>query len=142
VTNSLSRALLASGLGLAALAAPAIAQDAKPAATGGLFDGIKLSGSINAGFMANPARPNTGLNFGHLFTDRANSGALNQILLTAEKKLDLENPGFQWGFKLQGMYGTDARFTQFLGVFNNVARNSRYQPDIVEANVQFRLPVF
>lgn len=115
---------------------------AAPASTGLMIEGIKLSGQINAGFMLNPYRPNTGLNFGHSFTDRANAAALNQILLTAEKKIDTASTDFQWGFKVQGMYGTDARFTQFLGVFNNATPNSRYQFDIVEANVQARLPIF
>ena len=123
-------------------ATPAAAPAAEPASTGLVIDGIKLSGQVQAGFMMNPFRPSTGLNFGQLFTDRANAAALNQILLTAEKKIDLENTDFQWGFKLQGMFGTDARYTQYLGVMNNVSPNSRYQPDIVEANFQMRLPIF
>jgi len=126
----------------AATPAPVPEPVAAPASTGLVIEGIKLSGQIQAGFMMNPFRPSTGLNFGQLMTDRANSGALNQILLTAEKKIDTTSTEFQWGFKLQGMYGTDARYTQYLGVMNNVFPNSRYQFDIVEANVQFRLPIF
>jgi hypothetical protein len=150
-TASRPRTWLASTL-LASVALPALAQAptpaptpapvAEPASTGLMIDGIKLSGQIQAGFMLNPFRPNTGLNFGHSLTDRANSAALNQILLTAQKDIDTDNPGFQWGFKVQGMYGTDARFTQYLGVLNNVFPNSRYQFDIVEANLQARLPIF
>jgi hypothetical protein len=106
-----------------------------------VIDGIKLSGQIQGGFTLNPGKPSSGLNYGQLFTDRANAAQLNQILLTAEKKIDTENTGFQWGFKLQGMYGSDARFTQFLGVMNNTLPGQRYQLDLVEANLQVRLPV-
>ncbi len=68
-----------------------------------------------------PMRPNNGLNFGQLFTDHANQATINQLLLTANKPLDPKNSDFQWGFKLQGMYGSDARYTQYLGELNNVA---------------------
>ncbi|MBN8908345.1 MAG: outer membrane beta-barrel protein, partial [Rhodospirillales bacterium] len=82
-----------------------------------------------------------GLNFGQLFTDHANQAQLNQLLLTAAKPLDPTNPDFQWGFKLQFMYGSDARYTQFLGELNRVTPDSRYQLDVVEANALFHLPV-
>ena len=55
------------------------------------------------------------MNFGQLFTDHANQATLNQLLLTANKPLDPKNTDFQWGFKLQGMYGSDARYTQYPG---------------------------
>jgi hypothetical protein len=91
--------------------------------------------------MINPWRPATGLNWGQLFTDHANQAQLNQILLTAQRPIDPADPGFQWGFKLQFMYGSDARYTQFLGELNRVVPDQRYQFDVVEANVQMRLPV-
>jgi hypothetical protein len=119
--------------------APAPAPAAPP--PGLWIDGIHLSAQLDAGFNLNPMRPSTGLNFGQLFTDHANQATLNQLLLTANKPLDPKNPDFQWGFKLQGMYGSDARYTQFLGELNNVAPGDRYQLDIVEANVLFHLPV-
>jgi len=143
-------ALLLSGVSLAALSPSALAQgtppapapEAAPSGPGLMIGDIKLSGQINAGFMLNPGNPSTGLNFGHLFTDRSNAAQINQILLTAEKAIDKTSTAFQWGFKLQGMYGSDARFTQYLGVFNNALPYDRYQFDIVEANLQLRLPVF
>ena len=133
-------------------AVPSLAQTAAPAVPspaasespppGLVIDGIKLSAQVNAGFIVNPMRPSTGLNFGQLFTDHANQAQLNQILLTAHKPIDPDNPEFQWGFKLQFMYGSDARYTQFLGELNRVVPNQRYQFDVVEANVQARLPFF
>ena len=70
--------------------------------------------------MGNPSGPADGLNFGQLFTDHANQFQLNQILLTANKPLDPKDPDYQWGFKVQFMYGSDARYTQFLGELNRV----------------------
>ena len=96
---------------------------------------------MDAGIIANPYRPNTGLNFGQLFTDHANQVQLNQLLLTANKPLDPKDTDFQWGFKAQIMYGSDARYTQFLGELNRVDPEQRYQLDVVEANVLFHVPV-
>ena len=81
---------------------------------------VKLSAQYQAGFNINPMRPADGLNFGQLFTDHANQFQLNQILLTATKPLDPKDPDYQWGFKVQFMYGSDARYTQFLGELNRV----------------------
>jgi Putative beta-barrel porin-2, OmpL-like. bbp2 len=122
-----------------ASAAPApAAPDAPP--PGLWIDGIHLSAQLQSGIIANPYRPATGLNWGQLFTDHANQVQLNQLLLTANKPLDPKNSDYQWGFKLQFMYGSDARYTQFLGELNRVVPDQRYQFDVVEANVLAHLP--
>jgi hypothetical protein len=118
-------------------AAPAAAADAPP--PGYWINGIHLSAQIEAGVTGNPDGPKN--NFGQLFTDKPNTVLLNQILLTANKPLDPKATDFDWGFKLQGMYGSDARYTQFLGELNRVNPNDRNQLDVVEANVLFHLPV-
>jgi hypothetical protein len=123
----------------AGAAPPAAAETAPP--PGLWIDGIHLSGQLDAGFNLNPMRPGNGLNFGQLFTDHANQATLNQLLLTANKPLDPKNPDVQWGFKLQFMYGSDARYTQYLGEFNNTLPGDRYQFDMVEANVLLHVPV-
>jgi len=124
---------------------PAAAQTATPPAAPGAqppglwIDGIHFSAQIEGGITFNPASPNDGVNFGQLFTDRANQPLLNQVLLTANKPLDPKATGIDWGFKLQVMYGSDARYTHFLGEFDN-ALTGRNQFDIVEANVLLHLP--
>jgi hypothetical protein len=124
-------------------ASPARADD-QPAAPPGppppWVDGIKFSGHIEAGASVNPTGPTAGMNFGQLFTDRANQPMLNQALLTLERDLDPKNPNFDVGFKLQAMYGGDARYTHFLGELDQATRD-RYQFDIVEANLTAHLPV-
>ena len=116
------------------------AQASAPASSAGWWDTFKFSGHIDAGITGNPDDPADGINFGHLFTDRANTPMLNQLMLTAERPLDPKATGYDFGFKLQGMYGTDARFTHSFNLFDR-SINSRYQFDIVEANGLVHLPV-
>lgn len=120
-------------------AAPAPAAPAAPP-PGLWIDGIHFYGQLDAGIMGNPSGPADGLNFGRLFDDHANQVQLNQLLLTANKPLDPKNSDYQWGFKFQFMYGSDARYTQFLGELNRVDPSQRYQLDVVEANVLAHLP--
>jgi len=119
-------------------ATPAPAPAAPPA--GFWIDGVHFSAQIDAGLMGNPEGPADGLNFGHLYDDHANQVQLNQVLLTANKPLDPKNPDFQWGFKLQLMYGSDARYTQYLGELNRVDPDARNQLAVVEANALLHLP--
>ena len=82
-------ALAAAGLVGILTAAPARADDQPPpAAPASWADGIKFSGHIDAGITFNPDDPQNGINFGHLFTDRANTPLLNQFMLTLERDLD------------------------------------------------------
>jgi hypothetical protein len=121
-------------------ATPPAAAAAEAPPPGLWIDGIHLSAQIESGIIANPYRPATGQNWGQLFTDHANQVQLNQLLLTANKPLDPKDSDYQWGFKAQFMYGSDARYTQFLGELNRVDPGQRNQLDIVEANVLAHLP--
>jgi len=121
----------------ATTAAPTPAADAPP--PGFWINGIHLSAQLDAGITGNFAGPKQ--DFGQLFNDKPNTVLLNQILLTANKPLDPKATDFDWGFKLQGMYGSDARYTHFLGELDRVNPYDRDQIDIVEANVLFHLPV-
>jgi hypothetical protein len=139
VVPAVSPALAQTAPAPASTPAPTPAPDAPP--PGLWIDGIHLSAQLDAGFSLNPSKPATGLNFGQTFTDHGNNATINQLLVTANKPLDPKNSDFQWGFKLQGMYGSDARYTQSLGIFNNATPGDRYQFDVVEANALFHLPV-
>ena len=132
-------AFLAGGPSAFAQQAPAAAP-AAPAAPAAWLDTLKFSGHVEAGITGNPDDPNNGVNFGHLFTDRSNSPLLNQLLLTAERDVDPKATGYDFGFKLQGMYGSDARYTHFTGELDRVFRD-RNQVDIVEANISAHLPL-
>jgi hypothetical protein len=94
------------------------ARAAEPAPTpppANWWDTFTVGGTVEAGVTLNGDNPSDGLNFGHLFTDKANTPLLNQILLTAQRPIDPKATGYDFGFKLQLLYGSDARATQFLG---------------------------
>ena len=101
---------------------------------------VKFSGHIAAGYTFNADGPSDGLNFGHLFTDRSDAPLLNQFVLTLERPLDPKKSSeFQVGFKLQGMYGSDARYAHFLGEFDR--QDARNQFTVVEAFLNYHLPI-
>lgn len=133
---------LASVAGIALLtSAPVSAADGDAApASESWSDSIKLSGHVEAGLTLSTANPPDGLNFGHLFTDKEGEPLLNQVILTVERPIDTSSQTADVGFKLQGMYGSDARYTHFLGELDGVT-NRRNQFDIVEAYAQAHFPV-
>src|SRR6201996_1216225 len=135
--------LLATSAAAAALlcAGAAWADDAPaaPAAPAKWTDGIKLKAQLEVGTTLNPDSPNSGLNWGHAFTDRANTVLLNGITLTAERDPDTSSKTVDIGFKVQASYGSDARYTQLIGEFNR-SINSIDQFDLVEANLTAHLP--
>ncbi|HEY4041029.1 MAG TPA: outer membrane beta-barrel protein, partial [Rhodopila sp.] len=122
--------------------APAATPAAPAAPPPGLWiSGIHFGLQIEGGFTINPQTPEDGVNFGRLFDDRANQPQLNQMLVTINKPTDPNATGFDWGFKLQGMYGSDARYTHFLGVFDQApGPGYENQFDVVEADVLLHLP--
>lgn len=129
---------------LAFSAAPAFAADmpmkaVKAPAAASWWDTFTITGHVEVGITGNSRRPADGINFGHLFTDKANSLLLNQTVLTLQRPLDPKATGYDFGFKAQAMYGSDARYTHFLGEFDE-SISSRNQFDIVEAHALFHLP--
>jgi hypothetical protein len=128
-----------SAVALLAVVDSAVAQQAPPAAPVAWWDSVKLSGYVDGGITGNFDDPANGINFGHLYTDRANIPLLNQASLIATRPLDPKATGYDYGFTLQGMYGSDARFTHFFNEFDR-SINSRYQFDIVEADALAHAP--
>ena len=101
---------------------------------------FKISGWIDSGITFNPDSPQSNQNFGRLFDDRANEPLLNQVVINFERTLVPQPGQFDWGFKLQFMYGSDARFIHSLGLFDRTA-NETLQPDLVEAYLNLHFPV-
>ena len=101
---------------------------------------VKFSGYVEGGFNTTPGTTKTQspLIFGRLFDDRNDRLQLNQAVLTLERAIDSKKD-YDVGFKLQGMYGTDARYTHFLGEFDK-ATSAREQFDVVEAWLNFHTP--
>jgi len=101
---------------------------------------FKISGWIDSGITFNPDSPQSNQNFGRLFDDRADEPLLNQVVINFERALVPQPGEFDWGFKLQFMYGSDARFIHSLGLFDRTA-NETLQPDLVEAYLNLHFPV-
>ena len=101
-----------------------------------------IYGWIEGSFTGNPDSPEDNQNFGRFFDDRSNEALLNQAVITAERTLDSSATGFDWGFKTQFMFGSDARFIHSLGLFDNTMRTNLYQPDLVEAYLNLHFPIF
>ncbi len=104
-------------------------------------DRLSIGAQLDGGIIANPARPADGQNFGDIYTDHANQAQLNQLLITATRTTDPNATGYDVGFTLQTLYGSDARAEHFLGQFDRLI-TSRYQFDIVQANILLHLPWF
>lgn len=103
--------------------------------------GFSLTGWIETGFTGNFASPSDHQNFGRLFDDRSNELLLNQFVVTAERMLDPKTPDrFDWGFKFQALYGSDARYTKSTGLLDLVT-NSTVQPDIPEVWLLAHIPL-
>ncbi len=102
---------------------------------------FKISGWIDSGITFNPDSPSDHQNFGRLFDDRSNQPMLHQLVLNFERALAPPPGEFDWGFKLQFMYGSDARFIHSLGLFDDTAATSIVQPDPVEAYLNLHFPV-
>ena len=102
---------------------------------------FKISGWIDSGITFNPDSPPSNQNLGRLFDDRANEPLLNQVVINFERALAPRPAQFDWGFKLQFMFGCDARFIHSLGLFDNTAATSIVQPDVVEAYLNLHFPV-
>jgi hypothetical protein len=101
---------------------------------------LAIYGWIESGFTGNPDGPKDHQNFGRLFDDRSNEFVMNQAVITAERALD-PKVGFDWGFKLQLLFGTDARYIHSLGLLDHAMRSNLYQPDIPEAYLNLHLPI-
>ena len=102
---------------------------------------FKISGWIDIGITGNFASPADNQNFGRFFDDRVNEPMLNQFVINFERTLAPQPGEFDWGFKLQFMYGGDARFIHSLGLFSDTLGTSTLQPDLSEAYLNLHFPV-
>ncbi|HSZ50833.1 MAG TPA: TonB-dependent receptor [Caulobacteraceae bacterium] len=139
-------AVLLSTCAAAALACgAAFAQQASPPATAQgpvatWLSSVLVDGRIQSGATFNPAGPVTGVNFGQLFTDKANQLVLNQFDLRAERAPDTGAGRADFGFAFEGFYGMDAQFTHFMGI-GDQGSTGRNSFDLLQANLQAFVPV-
>lgn len=113
----------------------------RPATLGEVVPGVTLGLQAEGGILFSPTLAGRGENFGHLFTDEPNRPLLNQILFIAGRDAGSRTAGYDYGFKLALLYGSDARIVHTLGVFDRLIED-RNQLALLEANVTARLPWF
>lgn len=99
-----------------------------------------ITGWIETGFTGNFDSPKDNQNFGRLLDDRSNEIVMNQAVLNFERALAQEQR-FDWGFKLQLLFGTDARYIHSLGMRYHQAESGQYQGDVPEVFLSLHFPV-
>jgi hypothetical protein len=75
-----------------------------------------------------------------------NQYIFDQIDLELDRKIDASQGKWDVGFEVEGIYGRDAFFTHSNGILDNPNKNggpnySSYQPDLLQAYVDFAIPV-
>ena len=100
-----------------------------------------ISGWIQTGFTANFDSPKDNQNFGRLFDDRSNELVVNQAVINIERPMPDASPHFDWRFKLQLMFGTDARYLHSLGMRHHQVGTGQYQGDIPELFFVLHFPL-
>lgn len=131
--------ILAGGLASAAFAADLPTTKSPPAAPTTWWSTLTIDGNIEGGIQFNPQAPTGQTNFGRLFDDKANEPLLNQATLTVQRPIDDSSKDVDFGFKVELLYGADARYTHFLGECDYCIGNIN-QFDVVEAWGQVHLP--
>ena len=101
---------------------------------------VKFSYLLEAGVTASTGAPQDNQLYGRLFDDRNGEPMVNQATFTVERALAPEAGKFDYGFKFQATGGTDARFLNPTGEFENITHD-RYTVAIVEAYGNLHFPI-
>jgi len=115
---------------------PAPGQPAAPAAWA---DTLTVGGHLEAGITGNPDAPADRRNFGRLFDDHANIPVVNQLWGTIQRLTDPHAAGWDFGFKIDAVFGTDARFLHLYNQFDH-AIDSSYQLALYDASALIHVP--
>lgn len=86
---------------------------------------IEVRGWWSNGYTWNPARPTNRLNGLNGVNDRANDYMFHQLGLEIERAIDASSAEYQWGGRVDLMYGADARLVQSAG-FDDTWHSGRF----------------
>jgi hypothetical protein len=101
--------------------------------------GINIYGYIEGGYFHDFSAP--GRSSGPTFiglNSYKNAGTLDKISLNVERAVDPSKKKFDFGFRVEGIWGTDAAFVHSNGLVDK--QTSRYQGDLLQAYVDVTLP--
>jgi hypothetical protein len=113
--------------------------EAAPPRPASWLDTLTIDGYVEGGITVNPDQPFNRLNFGQLYTDRANTPTFDGLLVTAQRPLDPKATDYDFGFKLQLQLGQDMRYNHYYGLLD-YAIHSGTQFGPTEAHVLAHLP--
>jgi hypothetical protein len=137
--TGVAAAALSAGVALAADVSVEM-KKAPPPPPPSWFDTLTVDGFVEGGVSINPGQPFNGINWGHLFTDRASTPTFNQAVLTVQRPLDPKATGLDFGFKFQTLVGEDARYSHYYGQFDYLMHD-RTQFTVLEAHGLVHLPI-
>ncbi len=104
------------------------------------LDAVTAEGFLDGGVVINPALPANKLNFGQFYTDRANTPQFNQGAFIIQRPLDPDRNSLNFGFKFEGVVGTDVRYSTLIGETEYLIHD-RTQFGVLEANALVHLPI-
>ncbi|MFM9115982.1 MAG: outer membrane beta-barrel protein [Planctomycetota bacterium] len=96
-----------------------------------LFDGcffqerrIQAGGWLAQSFTWNPYQPNDRFNGPMTWTDRSNEYQMNELYLTINRAADTQGAGWDYGYGIDSMYGTNYRWNTAAGLETNLNGSS------------------
>jgi hypothetical protein len=113
--------------------------------------GVTVGGHVEGSWTYNADTPGSHTNFGRSFDVDDQDPTLNQIDLFAEKAVTATGDKFDWGGRVEWIWGGDSRFIHSLGLFDHVgaynvpsaddADSPDEQFDLNQAYLDLALPV-
>jgi hypothetical protein len=101
--------------------------------------GINIYGYIEGGYFHDFSVPGTGHGPTFIgFNSFKDAATLDKISLNVERTVDPTKKQFDFGFHVEGIWGTDAAFVHSNGLFDS--QTGRYQGDLLQAYVDMTLP--
>ena len=101
--------------------------------------GINIYGYIEGGYFHDFSVPGTGHGQTFIgFNSYKDAVTLDKISLNVERTVDPAKKQLDFGFHVEGIYGTDAAFVHSNGLFDS--QTGRYQGDLLQAYVDVTLP--
>ena len=100
--------------------------------------GINIYGYVQGGYFHDFTRPQKGGATFIGYNSFKNSGVLDKVSLNVERTVDPTKKQFDLGFRLEGIYGSDAAFVHSNGLW--AKETGHTQSDLIQAYVDIALP--
>ncbi len=98
---------------------------------------LNIYGYVQGGYFYDFTKPHSDGPTFIGFNSFKNTGVLDKVDLSIERVADPNARLLDWGFHVEGIYGTDAQFIHSNGLFDN--QTGRYQGDLLQAYVDLTL---